>query len=77
MAYLTIYLSDDVEKRVRQAAKASQKSLSKWVAERVTSSVESSWPPEFLALAGTFPDFPDAAELRAVYGKDAPRESFD
>jgi hypothetical protein len=77
MAHLTIYLSDELEKRVRRAAKTSKKSVSKWVAERVTSSVESSWPPEFLALAGTFPDFPDAAELRAGYGKDAPRESFD
>jgi hypothetical protein len=77
MAHLTIYLSDDVERRVRKAAKAGKVSVSKWVADRVTKSVQTSWPPEFLALAGAFPDFPDAAELRKGYGKDAPRESLD
>jgi len=64
MAHLTIYLTDDVERRVRKAAKAGKVSISKWVADRVTKSVETSWPPEFLALAGAFRDFPDAGELR-------------
>jgi hypothetical protein len=77
MAHLTIYLSDDVELRVRKAAKAAKVSMSKWVADRVTKSVETSWPPEFLALAGAFPDFPDADELRKGYGEDVPRESLD
>jgi hypothetical protein len=61
MAHLTIYLSEDVERHARKAAKAPKVSVSKWIAERVTKSVEESWPPEFLALAGAFPDFPDAA----------------
>ncbi|MBZ5627223.1 MAG: CopG family transcriptional regulator [Acidobacteriia bacterium] len=77
MAHLTIYLSDDVERRVRKAAKSAGISVSKWVAERVARSVETSWPPEFLALAGAFPDFPDADELRKGYGEDVPRESLD
>jgi hypothetical protein len=77
MAHVTIYLKDDVEVRVRKAAKAANVSISKWVAERVTNSVETSWPPEFLALAGAFPDFPEAAELRKGYGDDVPRESLD
>jgi hypothetical protein len=77
MAHLTIYISDEVERRARKAAKAAKISVSKWVAERVTESVRDSWAPEFLALAGAFPDFPDAAELRRGYGKDAPREDLD
>ena len=77
MAHLTIYLTDDVERRVRKAAKAGKVSVSKWIADRVTKSVETSWPPEFLALAGAFPDFPDAGDLRKGYGKDVPRESLD
>ncbi len=77
MAHLTIYLSDDVERRVRKAAKASKVSVSKWVADRVSKSVETSWPPEFLALAGAFPDFPEAEDLRRGYGDDVPRESLD
>jgi hypothetical protein len=77
MAHLTIYLNDDVERRVRKAAKAAKISISKWVAERVSQSVETSWPPEFLALAGAFPDFPDADDLRKGYGEDVPRESLE
>jgi hypothetical protein len=76
MARLTIYLTDDVALRVRKAAKAAKVSVSKWAADRVTKSVETSWPPEFLALAGAFPDFPDADELRRGYGDDAPRGSI-
>ncbi|MGA2741046.1 MAG: CopG family transcriptional regulator [Bryobacteraceae bacterium] len=77
MAHLTIYLKDDIELRVRKAAKAAKVSVSEWVAERVAKSVESCWPPEFLALAGAFPDFPDVGELRRGYGKDVPRESLN
>ena len=77
MAHLTIYLTDDVEREVRRAAKAAKVSVSKWVADRVTGSVKSSWPHEFLALAGAFPEFPEAGELRRGYGEDVPREDLD
>jgi len=74
MPRLTIYITDDVERQVRRAAKAAKVSISKWVADRVSQSVETSWPPEFLALAGAFPDFPDADDLRNSYSADVPRE---
>jgi hypothetical protein len=61
--------ADNVEPKSRKAAKAAKVSAS--------SSVETSWPSEFLALAGAFPDFPDAAGLRKGYGKDIPRERLD
>jgi hypothetical protein len=77
MAHLTIYLTDDVERRVRKAAKAAKVSVSRWVADRVSKSVEASWPREFLALAGAFPDFPEADDLRKGYGEDVPRERLD
>jgi hypothetical protein len=76
MAHLTIYLPDAVERQVRKAAKESKLSVSKWVADRVGKTVESSWPAEFVALAGAFPDFPELEELRAGYGDDIPRESL-
>ncbi len=77
MAHLTIYLTDEVERRVRKAAKIAKVSVSKWVANRVSESVQTSWPPEFVALAGAFPEFPAADELRKGYGEDVPRESLD
>jgi len=72
-----VYLTDDAERRVRKAAKLAKVSVSKWVADRVAKSVEKDWPPEFLALAGSFPDFPDFDELRKGYGEDVRRESLD
>jgi len=77
MAHLTIYLADDVERQVRKSARVAKMSVSKWVADQVTTSVKNSWSPEFLALAGAFPDFPEASELRKSYGKDLPRERLD
>jgi hypothetical protein len=77
MAHLTIYFTDDVENRVRKAAKAAKVSVSKWVADRVAKSVETAWPPGFLAFAGSFPDFPDVAELRRGNSADIRRESLD
>jgi hypothetical protein len=77
VAHLTIYLPDDLEKQVRKAAAASKLSVSKWVAERVEKSVETSWPAEFLALEGAFPDFPEPEELRRGYGDDIRREILD
>ena len=43
-------------------------SVSKWMADRVSKSVETSWPPGFPALAGAFPDFSDAGDLSKGYG---------
>jgi hypothetical protein len=77
MAHVTVYLSDKVEQKAREAARAAKTSMSKWVANQVERAVETDLPPEFLALAGAFPDFPDAEELRAGYGQDVPRESLD
>jgi hypothetical protein len=39
--------------------------------------VETSWPPEFLALGGSFPDFPEVDDLRKGYGEDVSRETLD
>ena len=77
MANLTIYLPDEIEFKVRKAASESKVSISKWVADRIATSVESSLPPEVLALAGAFPDFPDLEDLRRGYGEDAHSKSLD
>ncbi len=34
------------------------------------------WPADFVALAGSCPDFPDLAEIRSIYGTDAPRDAL-
>ena len=77
MAHVTIYLNDEVAKKARKAAQAAKTSMSKWVATQVEKAVDTSWPPEFLAAAGSMPDFPDLEELRKGYSEDVPRESLD
>jgi hypothetical protein len=77
MAHVTVYLSDAVEQKARKAAKAAKTSMSKWVAGQVEKAVETSWSPEFLAAAGSMPDFPEVEELRRGYGEDVPREGLD
>jgi hypothetical protein len=77
VAQITIYLPNDVEAQARKAAKVQGTSLGRWIAEQVVEKVRDTWPPEVLAVIGSFPDFPDLAELRSGYGTDAPREPLD
>jgi hypothetical protein len=77
MAQITIYLPDQVEKKVRRAAKAEGMSVSRWIADRVVHSVDDAWPKGVLNAAGAIPDFPDLDELRRGYGPDSRREPME
>jgi hypothetical protein len=74
LAQVTIYLADELETQARKAAALRGTSLGRWIADQVAEKVNNTWPPEVLAALGSFPDFPEIAELRAGYGKDASRE---
>jgi len=74
MAQIAIYLPDAIEKKARKAAKASKKSVSRWIADRVVEDLQDTWPKEVLDAAGACPDFPTVEELRKGYGEDAPGE---
>jgi hypothetical protein len=74
MAQVTIYLADELEQQARRAAERDGTSLGRWIAEQVSAKVKDSWPPEVLAAIGSFPDFPEQAELRRGYGRDSARE---
>jgi hypothetical protein len=77
VAQITIYLPDEIEGRARKAAEREATSLGKWIAKQVSEKVEGAWPPEVLAALGSFPDFPEQADLRSGYGADAFREPLD
>ena len=76
MAQITIYLDDEAVARVKKAAKAEKKSVSKWVAGKIDEQPERAWSEEFLSLRGAFKDFPLAEEIRANHGADSPREKL-
>ena len=77
MANVTIYLPDEVEGRIRKAAKAQGTSVSRWIAGRLAEVVDQGPATELLALAGAFPDFPEVEELRHGYGSDIPRDAVE
>jgi hypothetical protein len=76
MSQVTIYLDDDTEKRARAAADASGDSLSKWISGAIREKTATTWPQHVLDLAGSWPDFPLAEELRKGQKGDERRERF-
>ena len=76
LAQITLYLDNDLEARVRAAAKAANLSQSRWVANLIREKLENEWPANVVALAGAWRDFPEADVLREELGVDAVRESL-
>jgi hypothetical protein len=74
VAQVTLYLDEATKNRVRKAAKAAGVSQSHWLAELVRRSAAEEWPAEVRELAGAWPDFPEAGELRPGAGRDVRRE---
>ncbi len=76
MGQVTIYLEDDVERRMVEAAKSANLSKSKWIAKLINEKVANEWPQSVVDLAGSWDDFPNAEDLRKNVGNDARREEF-
>lgn len=74
MAQITLYLDDDLAERLQAAAQAADLSRSRWVADLIAAELRDRWPDEVVALAGAWPDLPEAETLRAEMGRDAARE---
>jgi hypothetical protein len=74
MPQITIYLEEEVSTLVKAAAKEAGVSRSRWIADAIRSRVRSEWPASVRALAGAWPDFPSAEEIRSIQEPDAPRE---
>jgi hypothetical protein len=64
MAQITLDLDDDLETRLRDAAKAANLSPDQWVANLIADKLDHKWPAAVVALAGAWPDFPEAESLR-------------
>ena len=77
MGQVTIYLDDEIENKLKKAAKAGKKSVSKWVAAVIQEKVSNEWPQNIAELAGSWKDdFPSLDEIRSTQGVDAGREEF-
>lgn len=76
MGQVTIYLDDETEARMKEAANTSGVAVSRWVAELVREKTSTDWPETVRRLAGAWQDFPDVATLRHAQGQDVEREPF-
>jgi len=77
MAQVTIYLDPDTAAKAKTAAKEAGLSQSRWIAELIRRHATIQWPRTVRRLAGSWPKFPDAAEIRGSLGLDVPRQPVD
>ena len=75
MADVTLHLTDQTLRQAQQAARAEGVPVDRWIATLVEEKVQKTWPAGVLDLAGAWPDFPTAEELRQQ-PSDARRESL-
>lgn len=67
MGKVTIYLEDEIEAKMRNAAKPMHLSQSKWISTLIKKKVADEWPESILKLAGTWPDILTAEEIRSQF----------
>jgi predicted transcriptional regulator len=74
---LTIYLSDEIESRLRESAKAGSISVSRLISKLIEEKTSVEWPKEVLELPGAWSDdFPSLEEIRAGLSADLKREEL-
>ena len=76
MGQVTIYLEDEIEQKMTEAAKSAHLSKSKWIAKVIQEKIADEWPQSVVNLAGSWEDFPDIEEIRGNSVNDAKREEI-
>jgi len=76
MGQITIYLEDEIEKKMKVAVDSSHLSTSKWIANLIKEKVADEWSESVSALSGVWKDLPTVEEMRATNGTDVKRENF-
>lgn len=76
MGQVTIYLEDEIEKKMIENAKAMKLSKSKWIANVIREKLVEEWPAAVREMPGDWQDFPTADELRDDQPPDVEREAI-
>lgn len=77
MGQITIYLDKGLETKMKTAAKASDLSVSKWIADIIKEKISTEWPQDIVNLAGSWKDnFPSLQEIRSGQAVDSDRETL-
>jgi hypothetical protein len=76
MAQVTIYIPNNLEKKIKQKSKELNISISKFITKLLEQKIQNSWSMETKKLVGAWDDFEDAKSLREPNTKDIKREEF-
>ncbi len=77
MGQVTIYIENEIENKIKTAAKTSDLSVSKWIANIIKEKISTEWPQDVVKLAGSWKeDFPSLEEIRSTHVVDASREAL-
>jgi len=76
MAQITIYISNDLESKVKEIANSLDTSISKYISTVLEKNINNNWNPKVKNLAGSWSDFPTIEEIRNNDAQDAQREEF-
>ncbi len=76
MAQITIYIPNDLEKKIKQKSKELNISISKFITKLLEQKIQNSWSIETKKLVGAWDDFEDAKSLREPKAKDTKREEL-
>jgi predicted nucleic acid-binding protein len=71
MGQVTIYLDTETENKLKQAAKSSHISVSKWVASVIKEKITTEWPQDVVKLAGSWKDDFPTIELESLVSRIA------
>lgn len=56
MSQISLYIEEETLRKIELAAKLENKSISKWVASKVKSSLKNQWPDDYFSLFGQIKD---------------------
>ena len=74
MGQLSVYIDDETLKKVEEAAKSQNISVSKWITSRIKKSFQTSWDEDFFSLFGSIKDESFQRPDQLDYTHDSKRE---
>lgn len=75
MAQVTIYMDDNLEQKVKELAKTSNSSMSKFIANILEKKINTEWNQDIKELNGSWEDFPAIDDIRGT-ASDIKREQL-
>lgn len=76
MSQITIYIDNNLEKKVKKMASETGLSISKFISNVLENNITDTWSSDVKNLTGSWSDFPTLDEIRASQTKDVQREEF-